>query len=600
MSATLTANWDLTPYFPAFDGPEYRTFRTAYAADIEKLTARAGSLGPLAPTPAWTEQLLAWEKLGSRAGHLSSYLECLRAADGRDEAVAREYAGFHSLLAEHKKLDVVLLDALRQAGDAEFAAVAAQPELAEARFRLERLRHEARLRMSAELETLAAELEVDGLSAWGRLYDQIAGTLEFELTEADGTTRTVPMSLKNSLLENPDPALRRSALQGSNRAWEKVEHTVAACLNAIAGTRLALYRRRGIGHFLEPALFDSAVSSKTLDAMLGAIAARYEVPRDYLRLKAKLLGKQKLGFQDLSAPLPLSSHEKVTWDQARGRIESVYGERYPALGDFCRHAFERRWIDYDPRPGKRPGGFCTGSEELRESRIFMTFNQTTGDVQTLAHELGHAFHSWVMRDLRPWAAQYPMTLAETASTFAETLLTDAILAAPETSDPLKAVMLDTRLEGAAAFLLNIPMRFLFEKRFYEERAAGEVSVSRLKALLLEAQRETYGDTLDPEELDPMFWASKLHFYITEVSFYNFPYSFGFLFSLGVYARARQEGPSFFKKYEELLRLTGSDTAENVARSALGVDLEAQDFWLDSIALVAEDLQRFQELVPKVL
>ena len=152
----------------------------------------------------------------------------------------------------------------------------------------------------------------------------------------------------------------------------------------------------------------------------------------------------------------------------------------------------------------------------------------------------------------------------------------------------------------AAFLLNIPMRFLFEKRFYTERARGEVSVSRLKELMLEAQRETYGDTLAEDEMDPYFWASKLHFYITEVSFYNFPYSFGYLFSLGVYARARQEGPGFFQKYEELLRLTGSDTAENVARRALGVELETPDFWLDSIALVEEDLARFSELVPRVI
>lgn len=598
MSATLTANWDLTPFFPVFDGPDYRKFRAQYAADIQSLIEKTPQLGPL--SERWTDQLLAWEGLTSRAGHLMSYLECMRAADGRDEGVAREYASLHELLAEHKKLDVAMLDALRQASDADFARVAALEPLKEARYRLERLRHDARLRMSAELETLAADLEVNGFAAWGRLYDQLAGTLEFELAEADGSSRTVPMSLKNSLLESPDAAVRKAALQGSNRAWERVEHTVAAALNAIAGTRLTLYKRRGIGHFLEPALFDSAVSMKTLDAMMGAIAARYEVPRSYLRLKAKLLGKARLGFQDLSAPLPLKSQEKLTWEQARERIESVYGERYPALGDFCKHAFERRWIDYDPRPGKRPGGFCTSSEELRESRIFMTFNQTTGDVQTLAHELGHAFHSWVMRDLRPWQAQYPMTLAETASTFAETLLTDAIIEAPETSEALRALMLDTRLEAAAAFMLNIPMRFHFERRFYEERGAGEVSVSRLKELLLEAQRDAYGDTLDPEELDPLFWASKLHFYITDVSFYNFPYSFGFLFSLGVYARARKEGPEFFRKYEELLRLTGSDTAENVARRALGVDLESQEFWLDSIALVEEDLKRFEELVPKVL
>ena len=229
----------------------------------------------------------------------------------------------------------------------------------------------------------------------------------------------------------------------------------------------------------------------------------------------------------------------------------------------------------------------------------MTYNNTLGDVQTLAHELGHAFHNWVMRDLRPMARSYSMTLAETASTFAETLFTDSLLADPATTDIDRAKILDTRLEGAQSFLLNIPMRFIFEKQFYEERANGEVSVSRLKEIMLDAQRQTYGDVLDSEQLDPYFWATKLHFYITGVSFYNFPYSFGYLFSLGVYKRGQEVGEGFHEQYENLLRLTGSDTAENVAKRSLSVDLESKDFWQGSIDIVAEDLAQFEAVTAKV-
>ena len=186
-----------------------------------------------------------------------------------------------------------------------------------------------------------------------------------------------------------------------------------------------------------------------------------------------------------------------------------------------------------------------------------------------------------------------MTLAETASTFAEQLIIDAVLANPDASPQERATVLDSRLQDAAVFLLNIPMRFFFEKAVYEERATGELSVSRLKELMLNAQRQCYSDCLAEDELDPWFWASKLHFYITGISFYNFPYTFGYLFSLGLFALAKQEGPSFLPRYEELLRLTGSDTAERVAARCLGVDLEAPDFWNASIDLIKQDLGRFE-------
>ena len=226
----------------------------------------------------------------------------------------------------------------------------------------------------------------------------------------------------------------------------------------------------------------------------------------------------------------------------------------------------------------------------------MTYQGALGDVATLAHELGHAFHSFVMRDMRPWARRYPMTLAETASTFAEQLVIDAVLSDPAASAEERAILLDGRMGDAAAYLLNIPMRFEFERSFYAEREKGEVPVSRLKELMCKAQRDVYGDALDPGRLDPWFWASKLHFYIAGLSFYNFPYTFGYLFSLGIVARAQQGGADFLSTYTRLLRLTGSHETEEVARLGLDVDLEAPDFWNESLDAIERDLGAFDEAV----
>jgi oligoendopeptidase F len=307
----------------------------------------------------------------------------------------------------------------------------------------------------------------------------------------------------------------------------------------------------------------------------------------------------RLGFQDLEAPLPLGPQPRLSFEEGRGRVLRAFAARYPALEAVAARAFEERWIDWSPRPGKRPGGFCSTSPVLGASRIFMTFGGAPGDVSTLAHELGHAFHGFLLRDARSFARRYPMTLAETASTFAEQILNDAALEAPGAERAVRLDVLDRRLRDGAAFLLNLPMRFAFERRLYDERAEGELSASRLCELMLDAQRAWYGDALDPGALDPWFWASKLHFYIAGTTFYNFPYTFGFLLSIGLFERFRAEGPAFLPRYEELLRQAGRDSAPALARRHLGVDLEQAAFWHASIDAVEADLARLErELAPE--
>ncbi|MGH7834853.1 MAG: M3 family oligoendopeptidase [Candidatus Binatia bacterium] len=594
-------SWDLTSYFPEFNGPEMLAFKDALGREIDLLRGRAGSLSGLASETEgdWEGVLISYEDLQRRLSHLSSYVGCLAAADSRNEGYLKESSSLARVRAEFSKVRVELLRAVKECADECFARFVERPALKGARHYLVRLREEARRSMSREKENLAADLAVDGIQAWGRLYDTLSGKLEFDMVFPDGRRERLPISQRRSLMEHPDRRVRRGAFEGGNAAWSKVEDTAAAALNAIAGTRLTLNRHRGVEHFLDVALFQSAITKKTLDAMLSAVFANLDLPRRIVRLKAQLMQRNAIAWYDLGAPLGLSEQDALDWESAKALVKHAFTLAYPRLGEFFQDLVQRKWVDWEPRPGKRPGGFCTSSALINESRIFMTYNDSLGDVLTLAHESGHAFQSQVMRDLRPFARSFPMTLAETASTFGELILLEGLLDDPSVSDAQRALMLDTEIGHGAVYLLDIPVRYEFEKAFYEERGGGELTVSRLKEIMTETQRRILADVLEEGGEDPLFWASKLHFYIPGTTFYNFPYTFGFLLSRGLYSTFKKEGAGFLPRYEEFLRLAGSDSAENVARRTIGRDLESFEFWAEAIRSLDEPLNRLEELLPKI-
>ncbi|HEY7714609.1 MAG TPA: M3 family oligoendopeptidase [Candidatus Binatia bacterium] len=595
--------WDLSSYFPTFNGPEMLQFKAALRSDVAALQKAAASLPVLNPAsePDWEAILVRHEDIIQRMSHLGSYVGCLASSDARNEAYLKEEAEITRLRAEIAKVRIELLRAFKEVSAELFAHFMARPALRGAENYLNRLREEARRAMSAEKEVLAADLGVDGMHAWGRLYDTVASKLEFEMSFRDGTKKRLPMSQRRSLLDHPDRLVRKAAFEGGNAAWQSVEDTAAAALNAIAGIRLTLNRHRGVNHFLDIALFQAAITQKTLDAMFDALFANLEIPRRILALKARLMNRKTIAWYDLGAPLDLPGQESFTWDTAQSMVGGSFARAYPALGDFFMgQIIAKQWVDWEPRAGKRPGGFCTSSMLSKESRVFMTYNESLGDVLTLAHESGHAYHGLMMRDVRPYARGYPMTLAETASTFAEQVLMNGLLEDPKVPDREKASMLDVEIGHGAIYLLDIPVRYEFEKAFYEERADGPLTVSRLKELMVATQRRVLGDVLEPGGEDPYFWASKLHFYITGLTFYNFPYTFGYLLSRGLYAMFHQEGSSFLSKYEEFLRLAGSDTAEHVVKRTIGQELETPDFWAKAIRSLAEPLAHLQALLAQVL
>ncbi len=595
-------DWDLTSYFPDFNGPEIKRFKKDLQNDIASLQKVATALPSLdyESQTEWEKVFLKNEDILRRLSHLSSYIGCLVAADTRNEATLKEEGAITLIKAESTKVKIELLRAIKAASDDIFSSFINREALNGARYYLNRLREESLHTMNPDKETLSADLGVDGIHAWGRLYDALSGRLEFDMKYPDGRRDRVPMSQRRSLMENPDRRVRRAAFEGGNAAWEAVGETVAAILNAISGTRLTLNRHRGVEHFLDIALFQSGITRKTLYAMFEAVYSELDLPRRILRLKAKVMKAERVAWYDLGAPLPLPQQDQLTWEKAKTLVQASFTQAYPALGEFLQTIFDKNWIDWTPRTGKRPGGFCTGSQLTKESRIFMTYNHTMGDVLTLAHEAGHAFHSHVIRDLRLYERHYPMTLAETASTFAEMILTDGLLKDPSISDAQKARVLDMETGHGAIYLMDIPVRYEFEKDLYEERSQGEISLGTLKELMVESQQRVFGDLLEEGGEDPYFWASKLHFYITGVTFYNFPYTFGFLLSRGLFAMFKKEEREFLPRYEEFLRLTGSDTPENVARRTIGCDLESPEFWVEAIHSLKKPLDDLETILPRVL
>lgn len=595
---TSEPRWDLTSYFPSFDSEERRSWEASLEPAIDALTARARALPVVGAgeDAAWEAVVLELEELSKRLSHLSTYVVCLASEDATNEAYTLAEGRMTLIGASMQKLLVELRRGLGGASDEAAAALYARPALSAVGYMLSRLRVEATTSMTPALEGLAADLAPFGINGWGRLYDSVAGRLTFRMTLPDGTVSERPAAQRRSLMADPDRRVRQAAFDGGNVAWKGASEVLGATLNHIAGTRLALNQRRGVKHFLDVALHQAGVNQRTLDAMFEAVKDRIAIPRRGLAIKARAMGLPAISWFDLEAPLPVESAARVPWAEGAGHVAQSFERAYPKLAAHFRMMLERRWIEAAPAPAKRPGAYCIGSDVTDETRVFMTYQGSLGDVSTLAHEVGHAFHAEVLRGSRYLERQYPMTLAETASTFAEAILADGLLSDPKLTAGQRKLLLGKTASDAAAFLLDVPTRFYFEKSFYEERQAGEVPTSRLCELMVAAQRAQFGAALAEGQEDPYFWASKLHFFIPDTTFYNFPYTFGYLLSRGMYAAFREEGAAFLPRYEAFLRESGKAMAHEVARSTVGRDLESPAFWCSAIDTLVPSLDELDALV----
>ncbi|RFU71647.1 M3 family oligoendopeptidase [Peribacillus saganii] len=525
---------------------------------------------------------------GRKMRQAGAFVSCLEAQNTKDSKA-------HELRSQVTKLSAAFQTALTKLDqklvmmEEEFFqdAIKVDP-IRELKFILNERRDRAAERLSVEEESLINQLAIDGYHGWSQLYDTIVSSIHIPF---EGSRLSVGQAANK--FADPDRETRKTVFEEWEKAWGEKSELLANTLNHLAGFRLSVYSKRGWSDVLKEPLEINRMKKQTLDSMWGVIAETKEPLVRFLNRKAELLGVDQLSWYDLDAPIVESgSSNKMPYQQGAEFIVKQFSRFGAELSQFAEKAFEDKWIEAEDRPNKRPGGFCTSFPESGQSRIFMTYSGTPSNVSTLAHELGHAFHSFVLKDTHQLNRGYAMNVAETASTFAEMIVADAAVKEAGTEKG-KLALLEDKIQRTVALLMNIHARFLFETRFYEERKHGMVSAARLNELMVKAQQEAYGDAL--AEYHPHFWASKLHFYITGVPFYNFPYTFGFLFSLGIYARALEEGEGFEKQYMALLQDTGSMTVEDLARKHLNVDLSARGFWEKAIGACINDIEEFLQL-----
>lgn len=574
--------WNLDVFFTGGSAsPELQQTLEEIDARLDSLLTEFAAVG--ADVDRWAAGVAASEEVLAKLGECAAFVSCLMAQDVRDRQAVLLYGRLQSMFAKVQAMISQIEEELKGLTDEQFNALTADPRLADISFTLEQTRKVAVEKMDKARELLAGDLAVDGYHALNTLYETVVGrmTVPFE-----GEQLSVGQAANR--FSDPDRAKRKALFTSWEEAWAKEADLIAHSLNHLAGFRLNLYRHRGWEDILKEPLQTNHMTRETLDAMWSAVSSSKERLKLYLDRKAQLLGAEKMAWYDTEAPIGESS-KRLTYDEAATFIEEQFAKFSPRMAQFARHAFENRWIEAEDRPYKRPGGFCTTFPVTNESRIFMTFSGTPTGQSTLAHELGHAYHAHVMKDLRELAKEYPMNLAETASTFAELIVSSAAIE-QATEPEERKVLLAQRLDDAVAYLMNIHARFLFETRFYGRRRKGQLSVDELNSLMEEAQKEAFADGL--ECYHPYFWASKLHFYITAQPFYNFPYTFGYLFSAAIYARAKEEGPTFEQKYVDLLRDTGSMTVEDLARKHLGADVTDEAFWKEGLKVAYSDLEQF--------
>ncbi len=456
--------------------------------------------------------------------------------------------------------------------------------LQEYRFHFESIKDRAQYVLSDKEENIIAKLTQTGSSSWSRLQGLLTSIVDVEYRD-----ETVTLSDIRNKAHSKDQDVRKDAYFAELKAYEKIENSIAQALNSIKGEVNELSSLRGFESPLHQAVYNSRMKQSTLDALISSMRKHLPMFHKYLSRKAELLGhKNGLPWYDLFAPLG-QSDRTFTSKEAIDYVVRNFNTFGDDLSGLASRAYNEQWIDFTPRSGKRGGAFCMNLHPIAESRILTNFSGSFSNVITLAHELGHAYHGDRIFKESILNASYTMPVAETASTLCETIVKNAALG--ETSGEEQLFILEQSLMGTTQVIVDILSRFIFEKSVFDARQETLLSVNKLKEMMLEAQKEAYGDAMNHDYLHPYMWVNKSHYYRGSLSFYNFPYAFGLLFAKGIYAKFKAEGKAFTKNIDLLLQKTGQMSVEDVAE-LVDIDVSKEAFWDSSLSVIKDEIELF--------
>jgi pepF/M3 family oligoendopeptidase len=464
--------------------------------------------------------------------------------------------------------------------------------LADHAFYLKEVKQQSQYMMGSEEESLAAELSLSGANAWTKLQQVTNSQLSVDF-KLDGKVQKMPMPALINLRTHPDGETRRRGYEAEMDAWDKSKEIYAAALNGVKGEVNTLDKRRGRKDALHASIDTARIDRETLDAMMDAMRDSFPMFRKYFRSKAKRLGKEQLPWWDVFAPMG-KTDRIYKYEEARDFILEQFATFSDDLHGLAKRAFDNNWIDAEMRDGKSAGAFCMGVPAVDESRILANFDGSGDQLSTLAHELGHAYHNECLVGKTELQAITPMTLAETASIMCETIVTNAAIKEAAGNAQEELAILEGHLQGAAQVVVDITSRYIFEKEVFERRLKSELSADDISAIMENAQKQTYGDGLDPKYLHKYMWTWKPHYYYAGFSFYNYPYAFGLLFGTGLYAIYQQRGKEFVKDYRNLLASTGEGDAATLA-NRFGINIRDKKFWADSLGVIGKSVDRYVAL-----
>ena len=573
--------WTLEDLYPSFESQEFKQDVEAYKA----LKGKFESLPLEDSIEGITQVVKLLEESTVLTGRLYNYIHLTLATDTTHETATQvevQLAGVSAdLQATYAKVSKFL-------GTIQ-TDITTDPFLAEYRYYFEEAKKDATHLLSDELEEVLAKMSISGGKAWSQLFD-------FMWSSAQGEYKgeVVTLSEIRGKAYDSDAEVRKSAYEAELKMYDAIKEPIAFSLNHIKKEVLTTSQLRGFESPLAHTLEASRMSRETLDALLEAIREYLPNFRKYLRHKAALLGHENgLPFYDLFAPVGNSSRT-FTVEESKDYLIENFKTFSADLAEMTEEFFDKHYIDFYPRKGKVGGAFCANLPMIKQSRVLTNFTGSLSDVVTLAHELGHAYHGLHIENHRPLNQDYSMPVAETASTFNENIIMNTAI--KEASDEEKIALIESQLQDTTQIIVDIYSRYLFETAVFENREQSFMFSKDLEEMMLSAQKEAYGDGLDQSYLHPYMWACKPHYYSTGLSFYNFPYAFGGLFSKGLYAIYQEQPEGFVEKYQELLRATTVSSVEDTAK-VLGVDVSTPEFWKKALAEVAESIEAFIALTP---
>ena len=594
--------WSLDALFPGVTSTLYLDARADLVARVDDLEATIdrdaiGGGGPIDVDDATRDRLRSLlaklDDLSEQMGDLGAFLNGFVSVDAFDDVAQAEMSTLRNLGVRVRAIDARVTAWI---GRLDLDAVLIDTDLRDHAHFLRRTQEMAHKQLSDAEEALAAALGPSGGDAWARLHGDLVGKSTITFSHpSSGSEEEAGLARLRVLQADASRDVRRAAYEAELALLDRNAVAFAAAMNGVKGEVGTLARLRGWPSPLAPALFQNGITEAALTALQSAVRASFPVARRYLTAKARFLGLDRLSWFDLLAPVDVGDPQSFTFAQASAFVQERFDAFSPELGAVARRANDERWIDVLPRKGKRNGAFCMGVPGRKQSRIMLNFGGGLDDVFTLAHELGHAFHNDALyaAGRTPSQARTPMTLAETASIFCETWVAEGLLA--DADDATRLAILEQDLRGATQLIVDIDSRFRLESFVFEKRAQRDLSVAELDAAMLEAQAATYGDALDPGAMHPRMWAQKPHYYSAGRSFYNFPYVFGFLFGVGVYARYRAEPDGFAARYRTLLSRTGMAPVAELAHG-LGIDVESTQFWSDALSVTTSRVEEYERLV----